>query len=129
MQFNFNCEQALASREGFAVIEGSFQTAIKPGYIPFVNEILDSMGYNSSCAQGLNTIITSSSKFFSSNHRCYLKAEGNTVIGMLKVGVKKLFVRDEHANYHEISPLCVLDFYIHESQQRGGLGKVNFLNK
>ncbi len=49
MQFNFNCEQALGCNvEGFAVIEGSFQTAIKPGYILFVNEILDSMGYASS---------------------------------------------------------------------------------
>lgn len=30
------------------------------------------------------------------------------------------------ANYHEISPLCVLDFYVHESQQRGGYGKTIF---
>jgi alpha-tubulin N-acetyltransferase 1 len=44
---------------------------------------------------------------------------------LLKVGVKKLFIRDVHANYYEISPLCVLDFYVHESQQRGGHGKVN----
>jgi alpha-tubulin N-acetyltransferase 1 len=127
MQFNFNCEHALGCRDGFSILEGSFQSAIKPGYIPFVNEILDSMGYNSSNAQGLNTIITTSSKFYSSNHRCYLRAEGNTVIGILKIGVKKLFVRDEQANYHEISPLCVLDFYVHESKQRGGHGKVIFL--
>jgi len=72
----------------------------------------------------LNTIITTASKFFSSNHRVFIKAHGNSVIGILKVGVKKLFVRDELANYHEISPLCVLDFYVHESQQRGGHGKV-----
>jgi hypothetical protein len=49
MQFNFNCEQALGcNSEGFAILEGSFQNGIKPGYIPFVNEILDSMGYSSS---------------------------------------------------------------------------------
>ena len=49
MQFNFNCEQALGcDQDGVAILEGSFQTAIKPGYLPFVNQILDSMGYNSS---------------------------------------------------------------------------------
>jgi len=49
MQFNFDCEQTLGCNiEGFAVLEGSFQSAIKPGYIPFVNEILDSMGIASS---------------------------------------------------------------------------------
>ncbi len=74
----------------------------------------------------MKTIITTASKFFSSNHRIFIKAENNKVVGFLKVGVKKLFVRDELANYHEISPLCVLDFYVHESQQRGGHGKSLF---
>jgi alpha-tubulin N-acetyltransferase 1 len=45
------------------------------------------------------------------------------VIGILKVGVKKLFIRNELGNIKEINPLCVLDFYVHESVQRGGHGK------
>ena len=56
----------------------------------------------------------------------YLKAEGNKVLGLLKVGVKKLFIRNEMGNIKEISPLCVLDFYVHESVQRNGLGKALF---
>jgi hypothetical protein len=49
MQFNFDCEQALGcNSEGFAVLEGSFQNGIKPGFILFVNEILDTAGYASS---------------------------------------------------------------------------------
>jgi alpha-tubulin N-acetyltransferase 1 len=44
----------------------------------------------------------------------------------LKTGVKKLFIRDEIGNVKEISPLCVLDFYVHENQQRNGHGKVKF---
>ena len=44
-----------------------------------------------------------------------MSAEGNRVIGILKVGVKKLFIRNEAASIKEISPLCVLDFYVHES--------------
>jgi alpha-tubulin N-acetyltransferase 1 len=44
-----------------------------------------------------------------------LKAEGNKVVGLLKVGVKNLFIRNEHGAIKEITPLCVLDFYVHES--------------
>jgi alpha-tubulin N-acetyltransferase 1 len=46
------------------------------------------------------------------------------VVGFLKMGKKKLFIRDEIGSMHEIDPLCVLDFYVHESQQRSGHGKV-----
>ena len=53
-----------------------------------------------------------------------MKCEGNSVIGFLKVGTKKLFIRDEIGKINEINPLCVLDFYVHESQQRSGFGKV-----
>jgi hypothetical protein len=49
MQFNFDCERALGcDSEGISVLEGSFESAIKPGYLPFVNQIIDSMGFNSS---------------------------------------------------------------------------------
>ena len=75
-------------------------------------------------AQGLGTVITTASRFFASDHRLYLKTEGNTVIGLLKVGPKNLFIRNEQGTIKEISPICVLDFYVHESVQRGGYGKV-----
>ena len=48
------------------------------------------------------------------------------MLGLLKVGVKKLFIRNEAGNIKEINPLCVLDFYVHESVQRGGQGKMLF---
>jgi len=44
-------------------------------------------------------------------------------VGILKVGVKKLFVRNHSGALKEINPLSVLDFYVHESVQRGGHGK------
>jgi hypothetical protein len=51
-----------------------------------------------------------------------------TVVGFVKVGVKKLFVmvrlfdiQDELNRQIEFEPLCVLDFYIHEAWQRRGL--------
>ena len=45
---------------------------------------------------------------------------------MIKVGVKKLFIRDEAGTIKEIEPLWVLDFYVHESCQRIGYGKILF---
>jgi hypothetical protein len=60
------------------------------------------------------------------DHRIYLKFKGKKVIGFLKIGKKKLFIRDEIGNIKEISPMCVLDFYVHESQQRSGVGKILF---
>ena len=127
MEFNFDCVQSLGCDEnGFAILEGSYQNRIVPGYILFVKEILNSMGEASSKAQKLNTTITSAHKFFISNHRIFIKAEQNKVLGFIKVGYKKLFLRDRNYNYHEINTLCVLDFYVHESTQRRGIGKQLF---
>ena len=127
MEFNFDCVQALGcDQNGFAILEGSYQNRIVPGYILFVKEILNSMGEASSKAQHLNTIITSAHKFFISNHRIFIKADQNKVLGFIKVGSKKLFLRDRNFNYHEVNTLCVLDFYVHESTQRRGIGKQLF---
>ena len=48
------------------------------------------------------------------------------VVGIIKVGHKKLFVCDRDGQQHEMEPLCVLDFYVHESRQRHGCGKKLF---
>ena len=41
------------------------------------------------------------------------------------MGKKNLFI-SSHSGYQEIKPLCVLDFYVHESCQRMGVGKELF---
>jgi len=55
-----------------------------------------------------------------------MKVEGNKAISLLKVGKKNLFIRNESAAIREIHPLCVLDFYVNESMQRGGHGRAIF---
>lgn len=45
---------------------------------------------------------------------------------MLKTGKKGLYIFDRNGEHHQVSPPCVLDFYIHESRQRTGLGKQLF---
>lgn len=47
-----------------------------------------------------------------------------SVLGLLKVGTKDLYLFDEHGQTRKMeqSP-SILDFYVHESRQRSGLGK------
>ena len=73
-------------------------------------------------SQGLPATITTSSKFFTSDNTLYLKIHEDRVVGLLKMGRKRLFIRDEVGQVKEIEPLCVLDFYVHESCQRSGHG-------
>lgn len=65
-------------------------------------------------------------KTCANDHTCFFKAEGNKCIGFLKIGYKKLFIRNRTSSLVEIQPLCVLDFYVNEKVQRGGMGKILF---
>jgi GNAT superfamily N-acetyltransferase len=48
------------------------------------------------------------------------------ILGLLKTGRKKLFLRTEDAKYHAREPVCVLDFYVQEAHQRAGIGSALF---
>jgi len=73
----------------------------------------------------LKSIITTYAKFISSgDNKLYIKVENKKVCGILKTGRKNLFYYDGLGNVKELKPLCVLDFYVHESMQRVGVGKV-----
>jgi len=119
---------------------------------------MDVVGKASAVAQTLHTVITSSEKLRTGGDEqsvyflCDFKA--NQVVGLLKIGRKKLFVYDQQGVQHEVhkkrslvlgfseliptflmncycfpfklNPLCILDFYVHESRQRIGCGKVLF---
>lgn len=45
-----------------------------------------------------------------------------SVVGLLKTGSKSLYMFDENGYHYHLKPRCILDFYIHESRQRKGLG-------
>ena len=47
-------------------------------------------------------------------------------MGILKMQQRNLFIRSVAGAFTEIKPLCVLDFYVHESVQRSGVGKELF---
>lgn len=98
-----------------------------------MSTILTAIGENSAKAQGLQKVITSGDKLRNSDYSVYILVDleggskGNgTVLGMLKVGVKHLYLFDSSGENHEAYADCILDFYIHESKQRMGLGKKLF---
>eukprot|EP00434_Breviolum_minutum_P041622 symbB.v1.2.037027.t1/scaffold5360.1/size28108/4 len=91
-----------------------------------VRELLDALGEGSRHAQGLGKAVTAGWQPLSSN-RIYVLYNHRAALGLLKVGPKRLFVsRGEKEGLVEISPLCVLDFYVVEGHQRGGMGRQLF---
>ncbi|XP_076248478.1 alpha-tubulin N-acetyltransferase [Calliopsis andreniformis] len=95
-----------------------------------LSRILDDMGEASARAQGLNKPITSSLKLRDTDHIVYLLVDNEannglgSVVGLLKTGSKNLFMFDENGVHYQLKPRCVLDFYVHESRQRMGLGNI-----
>ncbi|KAK8785728.1 alpha-tubulin N-acetyltransferase 1-like isoform X1 [Amblyomma americanum] len=89
--------------------------------------VIDALGEASCAAQGLPAPVTTSDRLQNSGHRLYVLVEpgvrGAIVLGLLKVGFKQLFLRDEHSRLCQVRPLCVLDFYVHHSRQRQGCGR------
>jgi len=89
-----------------------------------IMEILDKMGEASARAQGLRQPITTVAKVRNHpEHTVFLLVESNAAVGLLKVGKKNLFMVDQQGAQNEVYPLCVLDFYVHESRQRSGCGR------
>lgn len=97
-----------------------------------VTSIVDAMGKVSAIARGLVKPVTTAQKHRNSDHKLYLliDRDGNrgsgAVVGILKTGNKSLYLFDEHGTNHQVKPTCILDFYVHESKQRNGLGKKLF---
>lgn len=87
--------------------------------------VINHMGELSAIAQRLRSPITTISRLLQSFQNLYLLTSNvlgsSTHIlaqGILKVGRKNLFIWRNGVQLVEMSPLCVLDFYVHESCQR-----------
>lgn len=97
-----------------------------PMWGPQMAQLIDTMGKLSAKAQSLPGPITTQAKLLGTDQRLYLYVDQNQAMGILKVGKKKLFIRNPAGACREIEPLCVLDFYVHESCQRTGIGRLLF---
>ncbi|XP_022124071.1 alpha-tubulin N-acetyltransferase 1 [Pieris rapae] len=98
----------------------------------YLKNVVNWIGEKSTLAQGLSKTLTSTDKLRNSEHILYLlkDAAGNNgqgqVIGILKIGVKSLYLYDESMKCLKVNPLCILDFYILEEYQKKGCGKKLF---
>uniref|UniRef100_A0A8C7BWH9 Alpha-tubulin N-acetyltransferase 1 n=1 Tax=Neovison vison TaxID=452646 RepID=A0A8C7BWH9_NEOVI len=122
-----SCFPAITREEGVYCIEKSVDLQQQ------IMTIVDELGKASAKAQHLPAPITSASRMQSNRHVMYVlkdtsarPAGKGAIIGFLKVGYKKLFVLDDREAHNEVEPLCILDFYIHESLQRHGHGRELF---
>ncbi|XP_042896757.1 alpha-tubulin N-acetyltransferase isoform X2 [Parasteatoda tepidariorum] len=91
-----------------------------------LENVIDQIGLASSRAQDLVMPITTFKKLLHSHQqKLYIirdVEEPFSVIGILKIGQKRLFICNDMNAQHEVDTMCVLDFYIHESRQRCGYG-------
>jgi len=139
MEFDFDVSSVLSGR--ISHLQPQDLAKLAPMRSSCLRQIIDTMGRLSAEAQGLPTIITTYSKFTSSpDQHLYVLREATPssknqacrVLGFLKVGVKDLFFHDQTGNWSEkLQPFCLLDFYVHETQQRKGFGLelINFMLK
>lgn len=137
MEFEFDVVRAVGSSS--PVVDGSgtgstpMSTSLvddaalgRPRWGQLLRDMLDAVGERSRRAQGLSKAVTCGQGALSPN-RVYILSSGRSVLGLLKVGPKRLFVAKGNTNgLHEITPLCVLDFYVVEGHQRAGLGRKIF---
>ncbi|KAB0402675.1 hypothetical protein E2I00_002839, partial [Balaenoptera physalus] len=123
-----SCFPTITSRE-----EGVYHTERNVDLQQQIMTIVDELGKASAKAQHLPAPITSASRMQSNRHVMYILKDTSArlagkgaIVGFLKVGYKKLFVLDDREAHNEVEPLCILDFYIHESLQRHGHGRELF---
>lgn len=112
---------------GIAVEDSSSYASSRRQLHPHIRRVIDGLGELSAKAQSLGAVITTGSKFLAqSDNKLYFKAIGRKVVGFLKTGYRNLFYTSPIGRIVEMRPLCVLDFYVHESVQRNGYGKELF---
>ncbi|CCW63389.1 unnamed protein product [Phytomonas sp. EM1] len=83
------------------------------------------LGACSQFSQGLVVPLTTVSRLYeNSSYTLYLLTYEGRGVGILKVGLKNLFLTHP-VTYQmvEVEPMCVLDFFVDESYQRRGFGE------
>jgi hypothetical protein len=88
---------------------------------------IKALGEESAKAQHLNGPITSLSRLLITRmeQRVYIMVSEGTCVGILRVGIKKLFFHDpKKFRMHPFNTLCVLDFFVKAKRQ--GIGSKLF---
>ena len=101
-----------------------------PNKYPALCKAIDKIGMLSATAQNLRRPLTSYDRFTDSEDGQILyiyweKPENSpfsSIVGFLKIAKKKLYLRDLDDKQFIAEPTCVLDFYVHESEQKHEIG-------
>ncbi|CAM9210053.1 unnamed protein product [Sphacelaria rigidula] len=99
--------------------------ALNPEESNEFQRVLNKMGQLSSQAQGLSSPLTTTEKLRETSDNVYIVCndKADTIQGFLRLGEKHLFLYpDDGGSMFEEDVLCLLDFYVHETVQRKGLG-------
>ena len=64
-----------------------------------LSKIINGLGERSAISQKLKQVITTTTKFYSTDQRIYIKVSGSKALGFVKVGEKKLFYHDYVSNH------------------------------
>ncbi|MCP9265078.1 Alpha-tubulin N-acetyltransferase [Dirofilaria immitis] len=100
-----------------------------------VEKTINNMGALSIAAQGLKRALTTYDKIVNSDDGQVLyllwrknpnNENASIIIGLLKIGYKNLYLMDQCMRSFQVAPLCVLDFYVHDTLQRQGYGHALF---
>lgn len=82
-----------------------------------LSKIINILGERSAISQKLKQIITTTTKFYGTDQRIYIKVAGNKALGFIKVGEKKLFyhdyVKEDQFRLEALSNSCQLQSSIY----------------
>ena len=90
-----------------------------------VVSLINMIGSASSQAQNLSHTITTFNSFASGDNTMYILFDDThtRVLGFVKIGPRHLFLWDHFGVQHEMQPICLLDFFTFQTEQRKGYGR------
>eukprot|EP00892_Ulva_mutabilis_P010947 jgi/Ulvmu1/8224/UM041_0033.1 len=98
--------------------------------VKVLRNMVNEFGERSARAQGLRASVTNLDRLLGENHKLFLHvtptSHASILAGGLKTGYKELYLATGRGEYIPTICLCVLDFYVHASCQRAGIGKTLF---
>lgn len=138
MEFDFNIAGALGQSAASPVVACIDEAKLRGNRGRSLCEMLGTLGESSRRAQRLRKAVTFGTPHLA-GQKIYIMVHGKRALGFLKTGKKRLFVIPPNlglkmsrktdvqgSSLVDIEPLCVLDFYVHESCQRNGCGRKIF---
>ncbi|KAH0577072.1 Touch receptor neuron Mec-17 family protein [Spironucleus salmonicida] len=120
MEFKFSLSQLfnLTSPQFILITKLNFSN-FKP--TSNLKEVLANLGKASQMAQQIPSPLTDLEHIINNDQNVILAVTPSNVCGYIKVGIKHLF-QYLNSDVKEILAFCILDFYVSEKVQRGGVG-------